>query len=61
MNLISKTEVMEMLRIKSRDTLYRYEKKRGFPRPIKQHPTYYLKSAVEDWALKQSQGITSTS
>ncbi|MCA6998173.1 helix-turn-helix transcriptional regulator [Dickeya solani] len=61
MNLISKKEVMEKFHIKSRDTLYRYEKNRGFPRPIKKHPTYYLKSAVEDWALRQSENFTSRS
>lgn len=60
MKLISKDDVMKMLHIKSRDTLYRYEKKRGFPRPIKQHPTYYLLSAVEAWILKESQNTIST-
>lgn len=55
MNLISKEEVMQMFHIKSRDTLYRYEKNRGFPRPVKQHPTFYLRTAVEEWALRQSQ------
>lgn len=61
MNLISKEDVMKALKIKSRDTLYRYEKKRGFPRPIKQYPTYYLESAVEDWMIRQSQGVISGS
>ena len=52
--LISKHEVMKLLHIKSRDTLYRYERDRGFPTPVKTHPTFYVRKHVVEWIEKQS-------
>lgn len=52
--LISKREVMELLHIKSRDTLFRYERDRGFPLPVKTHPTFYVQRHVVEWIEKQS-------
>jgi len=55
MNTYTKEKVMEILHIKSRYTLYSYEKKRDFPHPIKTHPTLYLQSAVDAWIVRQSE------
>jgi len=55
MKTMTKEEVMQFLQVKSRDTLYRYERDSGFPHPIKTHPTLYLTSAVEEWVIRRSE------
>lgn len=52
--LISKHDVMVLLHIKSRDTLYRYERDRDFPAALKTHPTLYVKKHVIEWIDQQS-------
>ncbi|MBD2816528.1 AlpA family phage regulatory protein [Xenorhabdus sp. Flor] len=47
--LISKDEVMEKLGISSRQTLWDYEKRRGFPRPVKLRPKAYLRKEFYKW------------
>ncbi|WP_038256370.1 helix-turn-helix transcriptional regulator [Xenorhabdus bovienii] len=47
--LISKDEVMEKLGISSRQTLWDYEKRRNFPRPVKLRPKAYLRKDFYKW------------
>ncbi|MDR0218068.1 MAG: AlpA family phage regulatory protein [Enterobacteriaceae bacterium] len=47
--LISKDEVMEKLGISSRQTLWSYEKRRNFPRPVKLRPKAYLREEFYKW------------
>lgn len=54
MKLMRKDEVMKLLQVKSRDTLYRYERDSGFPHPVKTNPSLYLRTAVDEWILRRS-------
>ncbi|BET97739.1 helix-turn-helix transcriptional regulator [Xenorhabdus taiwanensis] len=47
--LISKDEVMRKLGITSRQTLWDYEKRRKFPRPVKLRPKAYLRKDFYKW------------
>ncbi|ULH09623.1 AlpA family transcriptional regulator [Serratia marcescens] len=49
--LVPEKEVMKRLKISSRQTMYTYQKKYGFPLPIRTHPKAYLESAVDQWIL----------
>ncbi|HEJ7134746.1 TPA: AlpA family phage regulatory protein [Serratia marcescens] len=51
LNLISEKEVMSQLGISSRQTMYNYQKKHCFPKPIRTHPKAYLENAVNQWIL----------
>ncbi|MBQ0956976.1 helix-turn-helix transcriptional regulator [Serratia symbiotica] len=50
-NLIPEKEVMMKLGISSRQTMYSYQKKYYFPKPVRTHPKAYLESAVNQWIL----------
>ncbi|HHL0960184.1 TPA: helix-turn-helix transcriptional regulator [Serratia marcescens] len=49
--LIPEKDVMKLLKISSRQTMYTYQKKFGFPMPIRSHPKAYLESEVTQWIL----------
>ncbi|WP_071998255.1 MULTISPECIES: AlpA family transcriptional regulator [unclassified Serratia (in: enterobacteria)] len=51
LNLIEEKEVMQRLKVSSRQTIYTYQKKFGFPMPIRTHPKAYLEEAVVKWIL----------
>lgn len=51
LNLIAETEVMQRLKITSRQTIYSYQKKFGFPLPIRTHPKAYLETEIVKWIL----------
>lgn len=50
-NLISEKNVMIILGITSRQTMYNYQNKHRFPKPVRTHPKAYLESAVNQWIL----------
>ncbi|HEP0988256.1 TPA: AlpA family phage regulatory protein [Serratia marcescens] len=50
-NLISEKDVMKKLGISSRQTMYNYQNKHYFPKPIRTHPKAYLENAVNQWIL----------
>ncbi|PVD43456.1 AlpA family transcriptional regulator [Serratia liquefaciens] len=50
-NLISEKDVMVKLGISSRQTMYNYQNKHCFPKPIRTHPKAYLENAVNQWIL----------
>ncbi|HGM6858982.1 TPA: helix-turn-helix transcriptional regulator [Serratia rubidaea] len=50
-NLIPEKEVMAKLGISSRQTMYNYQSKHCFPKPVRTHPKAYLESAVDQWIL----------
>ncbi|MER5000844.1 AlpA family phage regulatory protein [Providencia stuartii] len=47
--LITRDEVMAKLGISSRQTLWDYERRRNFPRPVRLRPKAYLRTAVYKW------------
>ncbi|WCF41961.1 helix-turn-helix transcriptional regulator [Enterobacter roggenkampii] len=49
--MISEKEVMQMLKVSSRMTIWKYTENYNFPKPIRTHPKQYLQSAVEAWIL----------
>lgn len=49
--LIPEKKVMEKLGISSRQTMYTYQNKHRFPKPVRTHPKAYLESAVNQWIL----------
>ncbi|QZY66037.1 AlpA family phage regulatory protein [Providencia rettgeri] len=49
LDLITTKEVMTELSIRSRQTLWNYEKRRNFPKPVKLRPKAYLRSDYEKW------------
>ncbi len=51
LEMLSEEEVMSILRIKARSTLWGYTKRHGFPRPVRTHPKQYLKTQVEQWIM----------
>lgn len=50
--LIKESEVMKMLAITSRTTMYKYGKMHNFPKPVRTHPKAYLRRAVDEWILR---------
>lgn len=50
-NLIPEKDVMAKLGISSRQTMYNYQNKHSFPKPVRTHPKAYLESAVDEWIL----------
>ncbi|WP_072164364.1 helix-turn-helix transcriptional regulator, partial [Escherichia coli] len=44
-------EVMNKLGVSSRQTIWNYTKRHGFPKPVRTHPKSYLREAVEGWIL----------
>ncbi|HGM4680459.1 TPA: helix-turn-helix transcriptional regulator [Serratia marcescens] len=50
-HLIPEKDVMKKLGISSRQTLYNYQNKHCFPKPIRTHPKAYLENAVNQWIL----------
>ncbi|MFH7097959.1 helix-turn-helix transcriptional regulator, partial [Klebsiella pneumoniae] len=42
---------MQMMRISSRMTIWKYTERYNFPKPIRTHPKQYLLSEVEAWIL----------
>ncbi|AKE61920.1 MULTISPECIES: helix-turn-helix transcriptional regulator [Enterobacteriaceae] len=49
--MINEKEVMRMIRVSSRMTIWKYTKHHNFPKPIRTHPKQYLQSEVEAWIL----------
>ncbi|STR95483.1 Predicted transcriptional regulator [Klebsiella pneumoniae] len=49
--MITEKEVMQMMRISSRMTIWKYTERYNFPKPIRTHPKQYLLSEVEAWIL----------
>lgn len=50
-DIIDEKEVMGMIKVSSRMTIWKYTKLHNFPMPIRTHPKQYLKSEVETWIL----------
>ncbi|AWD03983.1 TPA: AlpA family phage regulatory protein [Klebsiella aerogenes] len=49
--MITEKEVMQMMHISSRMTIWKYTERYNFPKPIRTHPKQYLLSEVEAWIL----------
>ncbi|MEB6378823.1 AlpA family transcriptional regulator [Leclercia adecarboxylata] len=49
--LMQEKEVMELLGISSRQTIWNYTHRHRFPKPVKTHPKVYLREAVLSWIL----------
>ncbi|MBC1185250.1 AlpA family transcriptional regulator [Kluyvera sp. SCKS090646] len=49
--MINEKEVMQMMHVSSRMTIWKYTENHNFPKPIRTHPKQYLRSAVETWIL----------
>lgn len=49
--MIDEKEVMGMIKVASRMTIWKYTKKHAFPMPVRTHPKQYLKSGVVAWIL----------
>lgn len=49
--MINEKEVMKMIRVSSRMTIWKYTEQHNFPKPIRTHPKQYLRSEVEAWIL----------
>ncbi|CDG93863.1 conserved hypothetical protein [Xenorhabdus bovienii str. feltiae Florida] len=47
--LITQDEIMEELGISSRQTLWDYENRRNFPKPVGFRPKKYLRTEYETW------------
>lgn len=47
--LIHQDEVMKMLGIGSKSTLWVLRTKKGFPKPVLKYPMRFLRSEVEAW------------
>lgn len=50
--MITEKEVMGILKVSSRATIWKYTEYHNFPKPIRTHPKQYLKAEIEDWILK---------
>ncbi|STF15838.1 transcriptional regulator, AlpA family [Escherichia coli] len=50
--LIQESEVMNILGISSRQTIWNYTKQHNFPKPIRTRPKAYLREAVNEWIIK---------
>ncbi|PKH20196.1 AlpA family transcriptional regulator [Enterobacterales bacterium CwR94] len=48
---ITEKEVMELVEVNARNTIYRYIRDYGFPKPITTYPKKYLKAEVVAWIL----------
>lgn len=49
--MINEKEVMQIMHVSSRMTIWKYTENHNFPKPIRTHPKQYLRSAVEEWIL----------
>ncbi|MFH0474015.1 helix-turn-helix transcriptional regulator [Kluyvera ascorbata] len=49
--MINEKEVMQMMHVSSRMTIWKYTENHNFPKPIRTHPKQYLRTAVEAWIL----------
>ncbi|WP_413111655.1 helix-turn-helix transcriptional regulator [Thaumasiovibrio sp. DFM-14] len=56
-HLMSHEEVISFFHLKSRSTLYKWRKYRGFPNPLTLMPCRWERSAVMEWAQTQSTNI----
>lgn len=50
-SLIPEKEVMSTLGVSSRQTIWNYTHRHGFPKPVRTHPKAYLRTAFEQWLL----------
>jgi len=50
--LMPETEVMGILGISSRQTIWNYTNHHNFPKPVRTRPKAYLREAVNDWIFK---------
>lgn len=50
-SLIPEKEVMNKLGVSSRQTIWNYTNRHGFPKPVRTHPKAYLREAVDGWIL----------
>lgn len=50
--LLNVNEVMSMVGVKSRTTLWKWRKLRGFPEPISQYRGHWFKSSIEQWLVE---------
>ena len=50
--LIQESEVMNLLEVSARQTIWNYTKKHNFPKPIRTRPKAYLREAVNEWIIK---------
>lgn len=50
-SLILEKEVMNKLGVSSRQTIWNYTNRHGFPKPVRTHPKAYLREAVDGWIL----------
>ncbi|SFN78577.1 Prophage CP4-57 regulatory protein (AlpA) [Izhakiella capsodis] len=48
---VKEQEVMDMVGVRSRMTIYKYTKCYNFPKPITMYPKQYLRADVEYWIL----------
>lgn len=53
-SLIPEKEVMNKLGVSSRQTIWNYTNRHGFPKPVRTHPKAYLREAVDGWILNGS-------
>lgn len=48
-SLIEEREVMSILGVSSRQTIWNYTHRHNFPKPVKTHPKAYLREAFNHW------------
>ncbi|CAH1473244.1 AlpA family transcriptional regulator [Klebsiella quasipneumoniae] len=49
--MIDEEEAMRMIRVSSRVTIRKYTERYKFPKPVRNYPKQYLRSAVVEWIL----------
>lgn len=49
--MMNEEEVMDLLKIKARSTLWGYKAHHKFPLPVRTRPNQYLQAQVEQWIL----------
>jgi len=49
--LMKEKELMELLAVSSRQTIWNYTHRHGFPKPVRTHPKVYLRQDVISWIL----------
>ncbi|PIJ42991.1 MULTISPECIES: helix-turn-helix transcriptional regulator [Erwiniaceae] len=47
--LVTEKEVMNLLHIRSRYTIWKYRKERNFPQPVRTHPSQFRPSDIQAW------------
>lgn len=57
-SLMSQEEVLDYFGLVSRNTIYMWRKKRGFPNPITLCPARWLRDDVTKWQSQASKNIT---